>query len=83
MGQSSHENNPPHLLSYLAISSAALAFDPPPDGGCANQNTAEGEDALLSLSSGTDNTAIDFHALFGDTTGSLTQRWAARLCRSG
>jgi trimeric autotransporter adhesin len=58
------------LLSCLAVSaSAALAVDPPPDGGYPNQNTAEGEDALLSLSTGTDNTAIGFHALSGDSIG--------------
>ena len=49
---------------------AALAVDPPPDGGYPNQNTAEGEDALFSLTTGTDNTAIGFNALFSNTTGS-------------
>jgi hypothetical protein len=47
----------------LAFAPAALAVSPPPDGGYPNANTAEGEDALLKLSSGESNTAIGFHAL--------------------
>ncbi len=47
----------------LGLTSAAFAVDPPPDGGYPNANTAEGEDALLKLSSGESNTAIGFHAL--------------------
>jgi hypothetical protein len=57
------------LLSLLTLSSAALAVDPPPDGGYANQTTAEGEDALFSLTTGADNTAIGFHALHDTATG--------------
>ncbi|MGH9806342.1 MAG: tail fiber domain-containing protein [Terriglobia bacterium] len=56
----------------LAFSPAALAVDPPPDGGYPNGNTAEGQDALFSLTSaGIDNTAIGFDALYSNTTGSL------------
>jgi uncharacterized coiled-coil protein SlyX len=47
----------------------ARAVDPPPDGGYPNANTAEGEDALFSLTTGADNTAIAFNALFGDEVG--------------
>ena len=36
----------------LALAPVALAVDPPPDGGYPNQNTAEGEDALFSLTTG-------------------------------
>ena len=36
-------------LAWVALSPAARAVDPPPDGGYPNQNTAEGEDALLSV----------------------------------
>jgi hypothetical protein len=57
------------LLSLLTVSSAALAVDPPPDGGYANRTTAEGEDALFSLTTGADNTAIGFHALHDTATG--------------
>jgi hypothetical protein len=44
--------------------------DPPPDGGYLNFTTAEGEDALFSLTTGEFNTAIGFHALWNNTTGS-------------
>jgi hypothetical protein len=56
-------------LAWFALSPTAQAVDPPPDGGYPNNNTAEGEDALFSLTSGTDNTAIGFDALFDNTTG--------------
>src|SRR6184192_2570881 len=46
-----------------------LALLPPPDGGYPNGNTAEGDDALLNLTSGTNNTAIGFEALGGNRTG--------------
>jgi hypothetical protein len=39
----------PLTLVCFALSPAARAVDPPPDGGFPNQNTAEGEDAVLSL----------------------------------
>ena len=61
----------PSLIVALLISGAtALAVDPPPDGGYPNQNTAEGEDALFSLTTGYDNTALGFHALYTTTSSS-------------
>jgi hypothetical protein len=56
---------------WLALSPMARAVDPPPDGGYPGQNTAEGEDALFSLTTGGagGNTAIGFNALFNNTTG--------------
>jgi hypothetical protein len=57
------------LLAVIALASAAFAVDPPPDGGYPNQNTAEGEDALFSLTTGENNTAVGFHALFSDING--------------
>jgi hypothetical protein len=54
-------------LGCFGLSPAAQAVDPPPDGGYPGQNTAEGEDALFSLTTGTDNTALGFHALFSNT----------------
>jgi hypothetical protein len=42
---------------------------PAPDGGYSNQNTAEGANALVSLTSGVNNTAIGFDALLSNTTG--------------
>src|SRR5882757_11149992 len=43
---------------FFALSPTARAVTPAPDGGYANGNTAEGTDALFSLTGGTDNTAI-------------------------
>jgi hypothetical protein len=59
----------PLALGCFALSPAARAVSPPPDGGYPNQNTAEGEDALFSLTIGTDNTAVGFNALFSNITG--------------
>jgi trimeric autotransporter adhesin len=61
----------PLVFALFALSPAAQAVDPPPDGGYPNQNTAEGEGALFSLdtSQGTGNTAIGFDALYSNTTG--------------
>ena len=56
-------------LGCFGISPTARAVDPPPDGGYPNFNTAEGEDALFSLTTGGSNTAVGFEALFSDTTG--------------
>jgi hypothetical protein len=58
-------------LACFGLSPAVQAVVPPPDGGYANQNTAEGKDALFSLTTGTDNTAIGFNALLSNTTSSL------------
>ena len=45
------------------------AVNPPPDGGYPGGNTAEGQNALLSLTSGTFNTAVGFLSLTNDATG--------------
>ena len=60
-------------LACFAFSPTPHAFgvSPPPDGGYPNNNTAEGFDALLSLTSGSDNTAIGTDALERNTTGSF------------
>src|SRR5690348_14140648 len=57
------------LAFTFALSPMARAVDPPPDGGYPNRNTAEGEDALLHVTTGYDNTAIGFDALVSNTTG--------------
>src|SRR5437879_7024799 len=57
-------------LACFALSPAARAVTPAPDGGYPNQNTAEGDSALLTLTTGVSNTAIGFEALFSNTTGS-------------
>src|SRR5438876_6767967 len=60
----------PLVLAALALSPTAQAqLSPPPDGGYAGDNTAEGTDALFSLTTGTENTAIGFDALNSNTTG--------------
>jgi len=56
-------------LALVAPSQTVQAVDPPPDGGYPGNNTAEGQDALFSLTTGVDNTAIGFGALFHNTTG--------------
>jgi len=58
------------VLGCFSLSPTARAVTPAPDGGYRNQNTAEGKDALFSLTTGADNTAIGFNALHSLTTGS-------------
>jgi uncharacterized coiled-coil protein SlyX len=61
----------PFALCCFVLSPAPEAFGvtPAPDGGYPNGNTAEGDSALLNLTTGGDNTAIGFQALQGNTTG--------------
>lgn len=56
-------------LGSVGVSPTARAVAPPPDGGYPNFNTAEGEDALFSLTTGINNTAVGFHALFSNGKG--------------
>ena len=44
---------------------------PPPDGGYPNFTTAEGTNALQSLTTGSANTAVGTFSLFSVTTGSF------------
>jgi hypothetical protein len=58
------------LLVCLALfAPTAFGVMPPPDGGYPNKNTAEGQDALFSLTNGNANTANGFSALKANTTG--------------
>ena len=64
------------ILIALALVAFALvqktqAVSPPPDGGYAGGNTAEGQDALLNLTSGTFNTAVGFLSLSGLKEGNF------------
>src|SRR6266480_2925905 len=67
------------LLNALVLACFALSVmaqeapdvSPPPDGGYAGGNTAEGQKALLSLISGTYNNAIGLYSLLSLTTGSF------------
>ena len=66
-------------LGCFGLSPQARAVDPPPDGGYPGDNTAEGEDALFSLTIGLENTAIGFNALYHNTTGNgnTANGWSA------
>ena len=57
------------VLGTLALVQRAEAVNPPPDGGYPGGNTAEGDNALFNLTTGTGNTAIGSNALFHNTTG--------------
>jgi hypothetical protein len=69
-------------LACLALSPRLRAVDPPPDGGYPGQNTAEGEDALFSLTTGVNNTAIGFHALYNNVMGSQNTATGAQTLLS-
>jgi len=47
-------------LACFGLSPIAQTVVPPPDGGYPGQNTAEGDDALFRLTTGTDNTGYRF-----------------------
>lgn len=49
----------------------AHAVNPPPDGAYPGGNTAEGQKALLSLTTGGFNTAVGFFTLRSDTANSF------------
>jgi hypothetical protein len=57
----------PLFACSLLIS--AQAVSPPPDGGYPGGNTAEGQHALLDLTTGTYNTAVGLYSLLSNTTG--------------
>jgi hypothetical protein len=56
-------------LGAFALTQRTHAVSPPPDGGYAGGNTAEGQAALLSLTTGTFNTAAGFLSLRALTEG--------------
>ena len=53
----------------LWVFARTQAVVPAPDGGYPGQNTAEGQNALLSLTTGTNNTAVGWFSLKTLTTG--------------
>jgi hypothetical protein len=59
------------LLAWFVLFHGAEAVVPPPDGGYPGGNTAEGQNALFSLTSGTFNTAVGFFSLRSNTIGSF------------
>jgi trimeric autotransporter adhesin len=59
------------VLACLGLSPKADAVVPAPDGGYPGFNTAEGQNALLHLTTGTGNTAVGWVSLESVTTGSF------------
>ena len=59
------------LLAWLGLLPNTGAVSPAPDGGYPGGNTAEGQNALLSLTSGTYNTGVGLFSLFGNAEGSF------------
>jgi len=68
-------NIPPVLIIFALVCFPLVqntqAVSPPPDGGYPGGNTAEGQNALLSLTSGTFNTAVGFASLKSNTIGNV------------
>jgi hypothetical protein len=56
-------------LTCLAFLTKTQAVTPSPDGGYAGGNTAEGQNALLSLTTGSYNTAVGLYSLLSNSTG--------------
>jgi len=61
----------PMALGFLALLPLAQAVVPAPDGGYPGGNTAEGQSALFSLTTGGFNTAVGLFSLRSNTTGSF------------
>jgi hypothetical protein len=60
----------PVLLCLICLP-GARALTPPPDGCYPNFTTAEGCNALESLTTGTGNTGLGWHALFANSIGNF------------
>jgi Chaperone of endosialidase len=59
------------VLACFGLSPKARAVLPAPDGGYLGFNTAEGQNALFSLTTGVANTAVGWFSLKSDTDGSF------------
>jgi hypothetical protein len=59
------------LLASFAFLWAAIAVVPSPDGGYPGGNTAEGQNALFSLTTGSYNTALGFFSLRSNAAGNF------------
>jgi hypothetical protein len=68
------KTTPPLLITLtflcFALLPRAQAVVPPPDGGYPGFNTAEGQNALFSLTTGSANTAVGWYSLFSNAEGS-------------
>jgi len=69
-------NRTPYQLAllFIPLALAWLALSPQAQATCqdaclTNNNTVQGDGALLNLTTGTDNTALGFNALLPDTIG--------------
>lgn len=58
-------------VGYFGLLPMSEAVSPPPDGGYSGGNTAEGQNALFSLTTGGYNTAIGFLSLKSNATNSF------------
>ena len=58
-------------LGFVILPEKMEAIVPPPDGAYPNFTTAEGQNALHSLTSGAANTAVGAYSLFGTTSASF------------
>jgi hypothetical protein len=58
-------------LACFVVMPNAPAVSPPPDGGYPGGNTAEGQNALLELTTGGFNTAVGYLSLRSNTTNSF------------
>ncbi|MGB9475831.1 MAG: tail fiber domain-containing protein, partial [Candidatus Udaeobacter sp.] len=56
-------------LAWVGLLPNTEAVSPAPDGGYPGGNTAEGQNALLSLTTGTYNTAVGLFSLLSNTEG--------------
>jgi hypothetical protein len=61
----------PLLLACFELSPTAQGVSPAPDGGYPGGNTAEGQNALLSIITGTYDTAIGVFSLESNTSGAF------------
>jgi len=61
----------PLVFACFALSQSARGVVPAPDGGYPGQNTAEGQNALKDLTTGSGNTAAGWFSLKSLTTGSF------------
>jgi len=65
------------VLGYFALPPKLQAVLPPPDGGYPGGNTAEGQSALFSLTTGTFNTAVGFSSLRNNSTSNFNTAMGA------
>ena len=63
------------VLGCFGLFAKARAVVPPPDGGYPGFNTAEGQNALFSLTTGQGNTAVGWFSLFSNADRQLQHRY--------